>query len=60
MKIAINNLFFNTLKDSTKSQLIYDTIKKTSTNYANNLTSLNYSSDQSSNGKFGFNLTLKI
>lgn len=52
MKVAFNNLIFNGLKDSAKYQFVYDTIKKTSTNYVNTLTSLNFSSDKNHpNGK---------
>lgn len=52
MKVAFNNLIFNGFKDPAKYQLVYDTIKKTSTNYVNSLTSLNFSSDKNhQNGK---------
>ena len=52
MKVAFNNLILNGLKDSTRYQFVYETIKKTSTNYVNTLTSLNFSSDKNhQNGK---------
>ena len=53
MKVAFNNLVLGGLKDSAKYQLIYDSIKKTSTNYVNTLTSLKFSSSDKNhpNGK---------
>lgn len=51
MKVAFNNFIVNNLKDTSKYQSALDLIKKTSTNYVNNLTSLNFSSNEKIIGK---------
>lgn len=62
MKVAFNNLVFSGLKDSARSQLVYETLRKASANYLNSLTSLNFSVDKNTqNGKLSVqNLNFKL